>query len=228
MWLDAAATAGVELLAVARPGYAESAAVEMRAVADWPSLLGPLLDTLGWARFAAIGISAGAPYAYALAALWSGRVTGVAICSGLPAVCEPEVLAHYPEDGREAYARYARASREEVAEEMRGFIEGVRAQFPADHPMQRSFDASLGNGVVGPAREAQLQIRPWGFALSEVSCPVRLFHARDDSMAPFAAVAATVERLPAAEIVPRETGGHMFDEDTVRAAVAFVAENAAE
>ncbi|MEO0601696.1 MAG: alpha/beta fold hydrolase [Myxococcota bacterium] len=224
MWSDAAEELGVRLLAAARPGYGHSDAVDMNAIGDWAGLLQPVLDHHGWTRFATVGISAGAPYAYALAARLGSRVSRVAIVSGLPAVHKPDVLALYPKDARAAFARYAAASRREVAAEMRTVLEALRHQFAADDPVQAAFDASLVQDVAGPGREAWLQMRPWGFSLRAVRCPVRMFQAEDDTMVPFRAVVATARRLPEAQIIARCTGGHRLDESVVRAALTFVAE----
>ena len=78
-----AADIGIDLIAVARPGYGRSTPVQMDSIAQWPELLAPLLDALGVEKYGAWGISAGAPYSYALSAHDHHRVISVAVTSGL-------------------------------------------------------------------------------------------------------------------------------------------------
>ncbi|WP_132473667.1 alpha/beta fold hydrolase [Rhodococcus sp. SMB37] len=63
-----AARRNIELIALARPGYGRSAPQPMTSIGDWHGIVTPLLDTLGIERYSVWGTSAGAPYAYALAA----------------------------------------------------------------------------------------------------------------------------------------------------------------
>ena len=59
----------MRVIALARPGYGDSDYFDMDCVADWGRLLTEFWDHLGLQSFDIVGISAGAPYAYSLAAL---------------------------------------------------------------------------------------------------------------------------------------------------------------
>ena len=86
----------MRVIALARPGYGDSDYFDMDCVADWGRLLTEFWDHLGLQSFDIVGISAGAPYAYSLAALYPDRIGTVYINSGIPAVRFPNVLAQYP------------------------------------------------------------------------------------------------------------------------------------
>ena len=85
----------VRVIALARPGYGASDYFDMDCVADWGRLLAEFWDHLELWSFDIVGISAGAPYAYSLAALYPDRIGTLYINSGIPAVCFPNVLAQY-------------------------------------------------------------------------------------------------------------------------------------
>lgn len=226
-WHALAVAHDVELVAAARPGYGRSDPVDMGSVAAWPELLGPVLDHLGLTSgIGALGVSAGAAYALALAAGLPGRVERVVVLSGVAHVADPEVLALYSEEAQEAYARYAVVPLEEIAEEMHaalGPLVGALAAGADDAAdWAAALTATLAHGGLGPAREARLQIRPWGFALDQVRQPVRLWHAPDDDEVPHAAAAATADALPRGELVTAGAG-HVPGPEVERAALAWLA-----
>ncbi|MGB9300944.1 MAG: alpha/beta fold hydrolase, partial [Anaerolineae bacterium] len=74
---------GARVLTIDRPGYGLSDFQPGRTLLDWPSDVMALADALGIARFAAAGISGGAPYVAACAFRIPDRLTAAAIVSGL-------------------------------------------------------------------------------------------------------------------------------------------------
>jgi pimeloyl-ACP methyl ester carboxylesterase len=211
-WHEQARQRGVELLVPARPGYGRSDPVEMDAVARWPHLLGPALEhaeIVGPLRVCAA--SAGAAYALALAAAMGDRVDRVAVLSGVSHVADPTVLALYEPEDRARYAAFAVDSLDEIAAQMRVALGPLVQSVAGDAAAEwgEALEAALAHDGIGPAREAQLQIRPWGFELAAVTQPVRWWHARDDEQVPYAAAAATVAKLPGGTLVTIEEGGHL-------------------
>lgn len=75
----AARAAGVRLLAVDRPGFGASSEAPERCIDDWPRDVEHVLDHLGVARVSVLGLSGGAPYAIAMAALRPARVSRVVL-----------------------------------------------------------------------------------------------------------------------------------------------------
>ena len=93
---DSLAGMGLRLICPARPGYGDSPPCRLGSYAEWAELLAPLLAALGLERFDLLGMSSGAPYAYAIAARYPRQARQVYIFSGLPALCDPAVRAAWP------------------------------------------------------------------------------------------------------------------------------------
>src|SRR5213595_3851448 len=85
---DAARELGVRLISPDRPGIADSSFVAQRKLLDWPPLASELADFLKLEKFRVLGISGGAPYAYALAWAMPERVRVIAVVSGAPNINE--------------------------------------------------------------------------------------------------------------------------------------------
>lgn len=206
---------GIRLIAVERPGYGASPPLEMTAVAEWAELAEGLMDALGVQEFDVAAISAGAPYAYALGALLPDRVRGLWLLSGLPYVYADEIRGLYPEESLTAWEYYRDAPLSEVAAGFAGAAPRW-TQFFAELPLMLTALAELAAyDYRGPAREAKLQVHPWGFSLTDVRPPVRLWHARGDEQVPYRAVEATAALLPRAEITEQRDPSHIPSEETV-------------
>lgn len=210
-WHARAVAAGRSLVVPARPGYGRSDPLDMGQVAAWPALLLPVLDALRFdADVDVVAVSAGAPYALALAAALPDRVRRVGILSGVAHVADPTVLAHYGEDDRAAYARYDTAPLPDIAAGMTAALGPLVDRLGGDDPgWADALAATLAHDGFGPAREARLQVRPWGLDLDDVRQPVRWWHSRGDAEVPFSAVAATVAGLPRAELVALDGDDHI-------------------
>ena len=86
-----AASLGIRLITVERPGYGGSDPHPGRRLLDWPSDVRALVDHLGIARFSLIGFSAGSPYALACAARLAERLNRVVIVGGSGPMYRPDV-----------------------------------------------------------------------------------------------------------------------------------------
>ena len=71
-WQALADHSGINLISIARPGYGRSDPAPMTAISEWSPLLTGLLDALGVVEFDVLGVSAGAPYSYAVASALPG------------------------------------------------------------------------------------------------------------------------------------------------------------
>src|ERR1700694_3865256 len=72
---------GIRHLAVSRPGVGGSDPVRRRSVAAFAADVRELADALAIERFSVVGVSAGGPYALAIAHEMPARVDGVSVCS---------------------------------------------------------------------------------------------------------------------------------------------------
>lgn len=62
-------------------------------------------------------------------------------------------------------------------------------------------------------REQVLVSKPWGFALSDIQIPVYVFHGKEDTMAPFAAIQEAVAGAQNCRLVAVEKAGHFVSDD---------------
>src|SRR5438067_6814434 len=79
---------GIRIVSPDRPGISASSLQPDRKLTDWPRLVERMADHLGIRDFRMLGISGGAPYAYATAVALPKRVRAIAIVGGAPPIAE--------------------------------------------------------------------------------------------------------------------------------------------
>ncbi|MGU3498460.1 alpha/beta fold hydrolase [Mycobacterium sp. C31M] len=221
---EAAAVGGIELLAVARPGYGRSAPVAMTSVSDWNDLVAPVLDGIG--RYGVWAVSAGAPYAYALAAADPERVSAVAVTSGLGHVADEQVRNLYGPESQALFTFFRTGDPGEVCRYWYEALQTTLADAPPDGDWAGALrDSVLHNGA-GPGREAILQQHPWGFDFVNITAPVRLWHSGADSMVPVATARAICELIPGAVLSIQDSAEHVPTPAVVTEALGFLAATA--
>ena len=86
---DAAARElNLRIISPDRPGIRDSSLHPERKLLDWPPLLAELADQMGIGEFRILGISGGAPYAFAAAWAMPERVRAIAVVSGAPPLAD--------------------------------------------------------------------------------------------------------------------------------------------
>lgn len=228
--LDAAATrAGVRLLAVDRPGVGGSDPLPGRRLLDWPADVAGLADGLGIATFAVLGYSMGAPSALACRERLEGRLTAVAIVSGLGPPDEPALdTGRSPDVAR--ILRLARhrplattallqVMRQGTRMPQRMLDSAARGAPPADQQVAdrpgapRQFAGFLADalrqGTTGVRTDLHLAASPWGFVPSPRAAPVTIWHGSADRNVPVAAASWLAERLPDAQLQLFPDEGHL-------------------
>ncbi|CAN5749277.1 alpha/beta hydrolase [soil metagenome] len=223
---------GVRLLAIDRPGIGRSSGLADRRLLDWPRDVGEFSDALGLGRFAVLGWSGGGPYALACAWAMPERVTVAGLINS-PAPLAGVPRADYLHRVHRAAARAAgpapwmirlamwRWARAQQRDPARHLDEAVAKMIEADRilvdePTIRSL--MLANttelhrqGTRGVADEALVMAREWGFPLSEVRVPVRLWHGEADPTVPVSMGRFLAREMPTcqATFYPDE-GHHLF------------------
>lgn len=206
---------GVRWLAVDRPGFGRSTRQRGRTLAGLAADVEVVADALGLERFAVYGLSAGGPYAIALAAGLGERVTRVVVASGVGPP-DPAFEVGMQGDVRLLH-RLSRRAPLLVAAGMR------RARTDPEAALARAADAAPGvdaavlrrpdvaalvaasmreglrQGGRCVAQDLALLGRPWGLDLRAVTAPVALFHGDEDHTVPI----GHAERLAA--VLPRAT-----------------------
>jgi pimeloyl-ACP methyl ester carboxylesterase len=218
---DAAARdLGIRTVSPDRPGISGSSLKPDRELSDWPSVARQLVDHLGIDAFHVLGVSGGAPYAYATAAAMPGRVRGVAIVSGATPIVDFAqregllllyrwMLALYrtrPQLLRRLFclARPILSVRPPVR--LRPLLLKILMLRPCDEESLRdsaAFEAVFESqrrawrgSAEGVMADAQIYAKPWGFPIEQVGVPIRLWHGKEDRAFSIRLAEEIANRLP--------------------------------
>jgi pimeloyl-ACP methyl ester carboxylesterase len=233
---DAARANRIRLVGVTRPGYGASTTTPpglTRVAADACELA----DHLGLGEFVSMGISGGAPYALALAALAPERVSSVAVLGGPGPHAEvtPEALDESDLKAVELLAagdvdaatailmaeaeRFFGPMQQLSAEEFHTQLQKTRPPgknwFEDKPDLLPVFEADFQRAIArldGFVRDNLSGLGTWDFDLGQVTAPVRLVHGADDGMVPAKHGEWLHERLPNSErhVVPGNHGYATF------------------
>ena len=196
---------GLRVIVPDRPGMGRSDFQPGRRIVDWPSDVEQIADALHLDSFAVLGESGGSPYAAACAALIPKRVKALGLIGCLAPPDVPGTVAALAAPLRVMFrlARFApRLLRGLFTMNVRmmdksGERAGDRmaASFPEPdrtllkRPEIRDgfmdcFREACRQGPKGPAWDVGLLARPWGFDLSTIAVPSRLWHGEHDGNVP--------------------------------------------
>jgi pimeloyl-ACP methyl ester carboxylesterase len=231
-WKDAAAAAGMRVIAYSRPGYGVSDRLAGRDVAQAARDTASLLDHLGAEKFVTTGWSGGGPHALACGALLPGRCRGVATLAGVGAWGQDDLdfLAGMGQENidefsaavsgekalsdflAEHYPTFNQVTGPEVAESLGGLIsppdKAALTDALADN-LAAAFRWSLHSGFGGWIDDDLAFTKPWGFQLSDVRVPVTVWQGQQDNMVPGAHGKWLAERIPGAQFVFDPNQGHI-------------------
>lgn len=190
---------GARLVSVARPGYGESSPYLMKDIGEWADLVSTLSDELSLTEFDVLGMSSGAPYAYALGHKFPDKARNIFIFSGIPALYDGEVQSHWPYP----------ITKEANLDEMQALAhELFFSNLSAEDLEREDIKDSMANDCFGIAQDLCLRGRDWGFCLEEVRQPVSMSHSLADDSVPFITALITSQRLPNCTLERRENGVH--------------------
>lgn len=207
---------GVRVIGHDRPGYGRSTAFPGRRVRDGVVDVMTVLDELGVESATTIGLSAGAMFALAAAALQPSRITAAAVLGG-PAPLHA--------DGLDWFGGMAKANRAEFEAALRGrdaLAAHLASQVGVDLSMFAPEDLEA---MRGPYWDWQLRaagdaspegsiedelacLGDWGFDLSAIEVPVLVLHGAGDTFVP-ASHAAWVAGVIPASTLRVQPGGHI-------------------
>jgi pimeloyl-ACP methyl ester carboxylesterase len=204
----AAHARGLRLVSTSRPGYGGSTRQPNRSVADVVADIAEVLVALDAERCLIAGWSGGGPHALACGARLDAAaavlvIAGVAPhdAAGLDWVAgmgEENVTEFGAADGgEESLAPYLDEVREHLKEvTLDGVIASLDSLLPDvdravltdefGEDMVASFREALRIGADGWLDDDLAFVKPWGFALEEISVPTSVWQGSDDLMVPFA------------------------------------------
>lgn len=230
---QAAKTFGYRIIALDRPGIGQSQYMKGRKLLDWPQDVRDVAERLGINRFGVIGASGGGPYALACCYAMPERIAFSALMGSWgPVAAEPALWQDMaPLDqffaklsSRAPWAFYAPfaligyaakwMSPQGFAKFLQSSMSAADQRLMADEQMARFFaedmQEAFRQGVRGPADDAIILYRAWGFEVGEIEVAVHLFHGEQDRFAPYSHAVYLDERLAQStlHVYPRE--GHLF------------------
>lgn len=222
---------GVRLICYDRPGYGGSTRAPGRAVSDAAADVAFIADRLRLHDFAVVGRSGGGPHALACAALLGGRVTRTGVLVGI-APAGAHDLDWFDGMTDENIQEYS-AAEEDVAwleqnlrrraadgasdpESMLRFLEPQMSK--TDHHvvddlvirglLHENYIQAFRQGPEGWIDDALAFRRPWGFDLSSITTPVRLWHGADDRFTPVSHAHWLQRQLCHVEVEVNPHAGH--------------------
>jgi pimeloyl-ACP methyl ester carboxylesterase len=234
---------GVRQIAVSRPGVGASERAEGRTVLDFAQDIRELSDVLGLDRFSVVGVSAGGPYALAIARELAERVERVALCSSLSPLGAPHRVTGMDPRIRIALTLMARAPRtwarigDALLPTIRKhprLITRVIAAHAARCERQRVFEPeeqaaastsfldAAAFGVGGMIEDYMTCCRDWGFSPSEVGAEVHLWHGVRDPLVPVEHALQLAIALPRCRMFFDPDEGHHFFRSRLRTILAVL------
>ena len=216
---DAAARElNLRIISPDRPGIRDSSLHPERKLLDWPPLLAEVADQIGIGEFRILGISGGAPYAFAAAWAMPERVRAIAGGRGAPTLADLVdhvgllplyrwLLFFYPRH-RELLRFSFHAVRPflslKVPIRFRPLL--LKLLQPCDANVMRdiaAFEACFESqrqawraSADGLLVDAEIYAQPWGFPLEQIKVPVRLWHGKKDRSFHWQLARSLGERLP--------------------------------
>lgn len=226
------ARAGVRLIGIDRPGSGGTGDRRGRRVVDWPADAAAVLDAVGVQEAGVLALSAGVPFAFALARALPDRVRRVAVVGANP---PPDVPWRWP-----AAPPALRAAVHRAGPVTTGLWLPLLGAVAVDPPLMwrylrvrlsaadravlarpevrdvlvETFGEGVRQGWRPPAYDRALMLRPWGFPVAEVRQPVRLWHGTADWQAPLAGAQLLAALMPTAELRVVRGAGHFLGFDS--------------
>jgi pimeloyl-ACP methyl ester carboxylesterase len=221
---------GIRIISPDRPGICDSQFQPDRRLVDWPASLNEIANHLGIERFRLLGISGGAPYAFASGWMTPERVEKIAVVSGAPPLdglddldsllpIHQKLLLLRKKSPR-LLKLFFHLARPLVAMRMPIRLRPLLLKFlqPCDANVlreSRKFDICFDSArhawrssALGVMTDAEIYATPWGFPLEDVRVPVALWHgSKDRTFAPRLAM-EVAGRLPNCEFHLIEGAGH--------------------
>ncbi len=224
---------GIRLIGLDRPGMGRSEFLTGRTLLDWPRDVREAAEYFGFSNYGVIGMSGGGPYALACCAANLDQINSVVLLgSWAPVAAEPLLWQQMAPLDR-VFGRLSRGSSWifTIIFSMLGaaaaylspqvFIRSLSSSLSAadkallQDPELASFFAediqeAFRQGARGPAEDALLLYRDWGFAVEDVSAPVEIFHGTEDQFAPAAFGRYLDKKLPNSTLHLFPGKGHLY------------------
>ncbi|GIJ79834.1 Pimeloyl-ACP methyl ester carboxylesterase [Micromonospora phaseoli] len=222
---------GIRLISYDRPGYGGSTPRPGRTVADAAEDIATIARHLGIYRFSVVGRSGGGPHALACAALLPDAVARTAVLVGF---AKPDAadLEWFSGMAGSNVRDFAAASHDrlllverlkEQAERTRRDPESLLTQLETDMTwpdrrvvrdlairrlIAQAYREALRSGPQGWIDDVLALRQDWGFNLSAIGGPVRLWHGEQDNFAPVSHTMWLARQIRTAEVQVQPGAAH--------------------
>lgn len=226
---DAFLKAGIQLLALDRPGIGHSTRKNKRKLLDWPDDVVEVAKILKLEKFSILGVSGGGPYALACARAIPGYLNKVTVACGLGPIDAPNATSGMMLSNRVLF-RYGkffppvlhlstflmvRQLSSKPAKGLKKFVEGlpepdrlVLSKTDAQDFVAASAVEGVRQGSGPLLEEIGIYSRSWGFKLEDLNVPVSLFQGEVDIDVPASMARHQASLIPDCEINLYPDDGH--------------------
>ena len=221
--------AGIQLLALDRPGMGKSTRKSKRKLLDWPDDVVEVAKILNLEKFSILGVSGGGPYALACARAIPGYLNRVTVACGIGPMDAPNSTSGMMLSNRIMF-RYGRffpplvrlsvylLVRQLSSKPVKGFDKFVKGLPEVDRLIlsnstgKETVLESAMEGVrqgSGPLLdEISIYSRSWGFKLEDISIPVSFFQGELDIDVPASMARYQASLIPSSEANFYPADGH--------------------
>jgi len=226
---DAFLKAGIQLLALDRPGIGHSTRKNKRKLLDWPDDVVEIAKIIKLEKFSILGVSGGGPYALACARAIPGYLNKVTVACGLGPIDAPNATSGMMLSNRVLF-RYGkffppvlhlstflmvRQLSSKPAKGLKKFVEGlpepdrlVLSKTDAQDFVAASAVEGVRQGSGPLLEEIGIYSRSWGFKLEDLNVPVSLFQGEVDIDVPASMARHQASLIPDCEINLYPNDGH--------------------
>lgn len=222
---------GIRLIALDRPGIGHSTPHLYRSVAGWADDVVAIADRLGVGRFACVGLSGGGPYVLACAARHPQRMVAGVVLGGVAPTVGDEAIGGGVVGLARRFAPLLELTRGATG---RALHRVVRLALPVRSQLFDAYIALSPEGdqrvfrqpemkamflediVRGTRRQAHAPVldlllftRHWGFALRDITVPIRFWQGSADNIVPIAHAEHMVSLIRDAQLRIRPGESHL-------------------
>ncbi|MCH1514264.1 MAG: alpha/beta hydrolase [Acidimicrobiales bacterium] len=226
---EAFLNAGIQILALDRPGIGHSTRKNKRKLLDWPDDVVEVAKILNLEKFSILGVSGGGPYALACARAIPGYLDKVTVACGLGPLDAPNATSGMMLSNRVLF-RYARffppllrlvifmmvqQLSSKSANGLKKFIEGLPEPDRLVLSKTDSQGFVLASAVEGIRQgsgplldEIGIYSKFWGFKLEDLRFPISLFQGEVDIDVPASMARYQAKMIPSCELNLYPDDGH--------------------
>ena len=239
---------GLKLISYDRPGYGSSERQKGRSVSDAAADVAAIADSFGHRQFAVVGRSGGGSHALACAAHLADRVSVAAVLVGL-APSDAQGLDWYAGMNEHNVSEYSTAdadeatlgaSLEDQASRTRqnplGFLTDLipgmcrEDRRVVDNVLLRTqlsdnYALAVQQGAAGWIDDVLAFRKPWGFAFSQIRCPVKLWHGMQDEFSPVEHAQWLAEQIVTAELEIDAEVGHFAAVEVLPKVLSWISDH---